>query len=196
MTPAARAGVAATGAASRAPVRALALALALAVAAALAGCVNLAPLAAEPAGETISGRLALRVDATARDPARAVSAAFELRGRPQDGVLALTTPLGSTLGQARWRPGSVTLTTPRETRSYADLAEMTRDVLGESVPVEAWFDWLRGRPWPDAPSAAEAGGFAQLGWSVDVSALGVGGVVATRTSPPPRVTARVRLDTH
>ncbi len=167
-----------------------------ALAAALAGCANLAPHEPAPAGDTISGRLALRVDSTGRDPVRAVAAAVELRGSPEDGVLALSTPLGSTLGQARWRPGSVTLATPRETRRYADLADMTRDVLGESVPIEAWFDWLRGRPWPGAPSAVEAGGFTQLGWSVDVSAIGDGSVVATRTSPPPRVIARVRLDAN
>ena len=163
--------------------------------AALAGCTTLAPLAPALPGEAISGRLALRVDATPREPARAFSAAFDLRGSAGDGVLSLSTPLGSTLGQARWQPGVVTLATPQGTRRFADLDAMTREVLGESVPVDAWFDWLRGRPWPGATSTASASGFAQLGWSVDVSGRAEGSVVAVRTSPPPVVTVRIRLDT-
>jgi outer membrane lipoprotein LolB len=169
---------------------AMAAALAGAV---LAGCANLA-LETPAGGDTVSGRLAVRVDADAAQPARAVSAAFDLRGSAADGALALSTALGSILGQARWTEGRVTLTTPQGTRAYPDLATMTRDVLGESVPVEAWFDWLRGRPWPGAASQAQAAGFEQLGWSVDVSGQPQGRVVATRTAPPPAVTVRILVE--
>jgi hypothetical protein len=61
--------------------------------------------------------------------------------------------------------------TPQGTRRFADLDALTREVLGESVPLEAWFDWLHGRPWPGAASTPEPGGagFGQLGWAVDLS---------------------------
>jgi len=117
------------------------------------------------------------------------------------------------LAQARWSPAEVVLTTPRETRRFASLDELTREALGESVPIEAWFDWLRGRPWPEAPSVlgevapgASAGtastapssprvpSFRQLGWRVDLSQFDAGTIAATREAPAPAVTVRIRLD--
>ena len=179
-------------------------ALVLALAALAAACTTLPP--APPAsGDVLSGRLALRVEPVGSEAPRAVSAAFDLRGDSHAGTLGLSTPLGSMLAQARWSPAEVVLTTPRETRRFASLDELTREALGESVPIEAWFDWLRGRPWPGAPSApvdaapgaspaAPTPGFRQLGWRVDLSQFGAGWVAATRESPAPVVTARIRLD--
>ena len=164
---------------------------------ALAACTTLQP--AQPVGgDALSGRLALRVEASGDAAAKAFSAAFDLRGDPSAGTLALSTPLGSTLAQARWSPAEVVLATPQGTRRFANLDELTRDALGESVPIEAWFDWLRGRPWPGAPSepAPELrAGFAQLGWRVDLASFAADGLLnATRTAPPPTVTVRIRLD--
>ena len=161
----------------------------------LAGCANLAPLAPAGGGDSFSGRLALHVDAQGTTPARAFSAAFDLRGGTRSGALGLSTPLGSMLAQARWQPGEVVLATPQGTRRFDDLDALTREVLGESVPIEAWFDWLHGRPWSGAPSATSAAnGFLQLGWSVDLAGFGEGAVSATRTEPLPVVTLRIRLD--
>ena len=159
-------------------------------------------------GDVLSGRLAVRVDAAGPDAARSLSAAFDLRGTSTSGTLGLSTPLGSLLVQARWSPGEVVLATPQGTRRFTSLDALTREVLGESVPIEAWFDWLRGRPWPGAPNApllatgttastsgaSSPDGFAQLGWSVDLTRFGDGAVSATRTSPAPVVTVRIRLD--
>ena len=157
------------------------------------------------ASDVLSGRLALRVEPVANEAPRSVSAAFDLRGDSSAGTLGLSTPLGSMLAQARWSPAEVVLTTPRETRRFASLDELTREALGESVPIEAWFDWLRGRPWPGAPSAPldaaptapsnpPAPGFRQLGWRVDLSQFGAGTIAATREAPAPVVTVRIRLD--
>lgn len=170
--------------------------VAFAVAILLAACANLAPLA-PAAGDAFSGRLALRVEPLGSAPARAFSAAFDLRGDPGAGALGLSTPLGSMLAQARWMPGEVVLVTPQGTRRFADLDGLTREVLGESVPIEAWFDWLHGRPWPGAPSAtaaASAAGFEQLGWTVDLGRFGDGAVSARRSEPLPVVTVRIQLD--
>jgi len=176
--------------------RVVCMAAALA-AVALAACSTLPP-PAPVAGEALSGRLALRVDATGQASAKAFSAAFDLRGDATAGTLGLSTPLGSTLAEARWSPAEVVLATPQGTRRFASLDELTREALGESVPIEAWFDWLRGRPWPGAPSepAPELReGFAQLGWRVDLGSFAAdGSLAAIRSVPPPTVTVRIRLD--
>jgi outer membrane lipoprotein LolB len=161
----------------------------------LAGCANLAPLPQAGRDDALSGRLSIRVEAAGSEPARSFSAAFDLRGDAHAGTLGLSTPLGSMLAQARWSAAEVSLTTPQGRRVFADLDGLTRDVLGESVPVEAWFDWLRGRPWPAAPSAVRSeAGFEQLGWSVDVGRLADGRVSALREQPRPQVSVRIQLD--
>jgi outer membrane lipoprotein LolB len=165
-------------------------------AALVAACTTVPPAPAAAPAETLSGRLALRVEPVGNEAAHAISAAFDLRGNARAGTLGLSTPLGSMLAQARWSPAEVVLVTPRETRRFATLDALTREVLGESVPVEAWFDWLRGRPWPGAPStpADAPPGFRQLGWRVDLARFGEGTIAATREDPAPVVTVRIRLD--
>ncbi len=162
----------------------------------LAACTTVTPLEPSLGVQALTGRLALKVEAQGQEPARAFSAAFELRGNPSQGALSLSTPLGSMLAQARWAAGEVVLTTPQGTRRYSDLSGLTADVLGESVPVEAWFDWLRGHPWAAAPSTPSAGaaGFEQLGWQVDLARLDAGFVAASRRTPSPPVTVRIQLD--
>jgi outer membrane lipoprotein LolB len=179
----------------------------------VAACTTVPPTPSAGASDILSGRLALRVEAIASEAPRSVSAAFDLRGDSRAGTLGLSTPLGSMLAQARWSPAEVVLTTPRETRRFASLDELTREALGESVPIEAWFDWLRGRPWPGAPSAgidvvpavpadalpatppeSRPPSFRQLGWRVDLSQFAAGTIAATREAPLPTVTVRIRLD--
>ena len=152
---------------------------------------------APTSGDALSGRLAVKVDAWNGAAPRSVSAAFELQGDPKTGRLNLSTPLGSVLAQARWSPGSVVLVTPQGERQFADLDDLTSEVLGESLPVPALFDWLRGRPWPGAVSTATTPpaerGFEQLGWTVNLARFDEAWVVATRAQPPV-VTVRAKLD--
>jgi len=188
-------------------------AVVLAIATLVAGCTTVPPSPDRGTSDVLSGRLALRVDPVADEAPRSVSAAFDLRGDSRAGTLGLSTPLGSMLAQARWSPSEVVLTTPRETRRFASLDELTREALGESVPIEAWFDWLRGRPWPGAASALDVTptaianvstsppqpqpqppSFRQLGWRVDLSQFDAGTIAATREAPPPTVNVRIRLD--
>lgn len=170
---------------------------ALTAALVMTACASV-PRGAEPiVADTLSGRLAVRVEASDGAAARTENAAFELQGNAQAGRLSLSTPLGSVLAQARWAPGSVVLVTPQGERRFDDLDRLTREVLGESVPVAALFDWLRGRPWAGAPSVATIApgelGFAQLGWSVSLARFDDGLVVAKRESAPV-VTVRAKLD--
>ncbi|MEO7336068.1 MAG: outer membrane lipoprotein LolB [Caldimonas sp.] len=165
--------------------------------AAFAGCTTIPTGSAGVAGDTFVGRLSVRVDATAAAPARALSAAFELRGDPRSGWLDLSTPLGSVLAQARWSPSQVVLVTPRGETTFASLDALTAEVLGESLPVAALFDWLQGRPWPDAPvtspATAMGGSFEQLGWAVNLSRFDEA-VVSAHRDRSPAVDVRIKLE--
>ena len=162
----------------------------------IAGCASVEPAAPVTVGDAFAGRLSVRVEPLGSAPARSLAAAFDLRGNPSAGTLGLSTPLGSMLAEARWQPGSVVLVTPQGTRRFADLDALTREVLGESVPIEAWFDWLHGRPWPGAASTPQPAGtgFEQLGWTVDLSRFAAGAVSANRREPLPPVGVRIQLD--
>ena len=177
------------------PARGSALIAASIAALVLAACASI-PQGAQPiGGETLAGRLAVKVDASEGVPARFETAAFELQGTAETGRLNLATPLGSVIAEARWGGGTVALVTPQGERRFADLDALTQEVLGESVPVTALFDWLRGRPWPSAPSTVSTTppGFVQLGWAVDLTRLSEGWVTARRERAP-AVTVRAKLD--
>lgn len=174
-------------------------AAALVCAAWLAGCAGLprAPLGPEALPIVAAGRLAVRVDpGEFGEPPRISSAAFELSGAPERGELRLASPLGTTLAVARWQPGGVWLEAEGRTREFADLDELSREVIGEVVPLAALFHWVRRQPWPGAPAAPLAGaaGFEQLGWAVHTDRADEGLIVAERRTPPPPVTVRVKLD--
>ncbi|MEO6032110.1 MAG: outer membrane lipoprotein LolB [Burkholderiaceae bacterium] len=161
-------------------------------------CVGCAAVPQAPdvlAGDSYSGRLALRVEATPSTPPRALSAAFELRGNARAGRLELVSPLGTLLAQARWAAGRVTLVTPHSEQDFADLDALTREVLGEPIPIAALFDWLRGQPWPGAASSATTAppGFEQLGWTVDLARFD-DALINARRAHAPAVTVRIKLD--
>lgn len=160
----------------------------------LAGCSTMSP-APEGAAEAVSGKLSVQVDAYQGSPARSVSAAFDLRGSAEQGQMQLTSPLGTVMAQAQWRPGEVLLKSSDGEKRFADLPALADEVLGEPLPLDALFDWLRGRPWkgaPHQPLQAPARGFQQLGWTVGLERWNEGWVVAHRNAPP-AVTVRAKL---
>ncbi len=177
----------------------------------LVGCATAPPALTSVKGQTYAGRLVLRIDASDSGPARAVTAAFELRGDAERGGLDLSTPLGSVLAQARWAPGEVSLNTPGRVDRFVDLDALTQTVLGESVPVVALFDWLQGAPWRGAPSAPllasvstesgpsgtanpDARGFRQLGWAVDFGRFAEASSLVAKRETEPAVTLRIQLE--
>lgn len=155
-----------------------------------AGCSTVPPPAS---GDVLAGRLVLQISPGAHTPAQQWSAGFELRGSAQAGELDLTSPLGTTVAQARWRPGQAELHQGGERRAFPGLGELSRQLLGENVPLEALFDWLRGRPWPAASHERTAQGFVQQGWAVDLSGLGEGRLTARRDQAP-TILLRARLE--
>jgi outer membrane lipoprotein LolB len=162
----------------------------------LSGCQTVPQVPAYQARATdahYEGRLAVRVE---NDPQRSFSASFVLEGSGQAGRLSLSTALGSQVAMARWLPGRVWLVDGDGTHEFDDMAELSRRTLGEEIPLEAFFDWLGGRPWPgqsSAPLSGSAPGFRQLGWDVRLDRFGDGLLVAQRLATP-SVTLRAKLD--
>ena len=165
--------------------------VALAAALLLSGCASTPP----PTGGApwTTGRLSLRADATAQQPAQSLSAAFELRGSGDNGELRLNSPLGTQLVAATWMPGQATLRTPEGERQFGNLDELSRQALGEPLPLAALADWLAGRPWPGAAHRLKPEGFEQLGWLVVTQRFSEGWISAQRFMPP-AVMLRVKLD--
>jgi outer membrane lipoprotein LolB len=162
---------------------------------AVAGCAT--PPPAMLPGGALYGRLALQVDADPARAAQSVSAAFDLSGDAERGELRLSTPLGTTLAAAYWGPGEARLITPQGERRFADLDALSREAFGETLPLRALPDWLRGRPWPGASEAARplqpGPGFVQMGWTIDLTRFELGDWQAWRAGPP-GVRLRARME--
>jgi len=148
---------------------------------ALSGCVT-APLnSGAPVSDTgpWSGRLSLTAQT---QPPQRFYAGFTLAGGADTGQLTLTGPLGSALAALRWQPGSATLIQNDQTQTYTSLDELTARATGTPLPMQALFDWLRGRNTPVD------------GWQADLSALAQGKLTAQRLYPPPAAQLRIVLD--
>jgi len=166
-------------------------ALAVLAAAGMVGCATPPRAPGEPAWT--SGRLAVNIAADAGQAAQSMSAAFELRGDDRSGELRLNSPLGTRVAQARWAPGLAVLDTSEGERRFDTLDELSRQALGEALPLAALPDWIAGRPWPAAPHFRRDDGFEQLGWQVVLLRL-ADGVIEARRPAPPAVIVRLRLD--
>jgi outer membrane lipoprotein LolB len=165
------------------------LAFALLLSGLAAGC------ATPPTGESgwTSGRLSLQVDASPERRQQSLSVAFELRGSGDRGELRLNSPLGTQIAQARWAPGLASLRTGDGEQQFDGLDALSREALGEPLPLAALPDWLAGRPWAAAPHSMQPDGFDQLGWHVQTGRLAEGWVTAQRRALPV-VQLRVRLE--
>ncbi len=181
--------------------RLLTAALTLQVAA-LLGCTtpaSLLPSSPQAGGVSLSGRISVRVEPGASGmatSAQSVTAQFELEGRPDDGLLNLSTPLGTRMAQARWLGERAELVGPDGRRQSGHLDILTREALGQSLPVGAMMSWLQGSPADGAASAPLAPpdhGFTQMGWIINLNRWADRLIIATREDPD-RIEVRVKLD--
>ncbi|MEO5732388.1 MAG: outer membrane lipoprotein LolB [Rubrivivax sp.] len=157
----------------------------------LAACATPQPVSG--GSQWISGRMAVRVAASPQRIAQSFNAAFDLQGDGRQGELRLSSPLGTRLATARWAPGLAALQTSDGEQRFADLDQLSMAALGEALPLAALSDWLEGRPWAGAPSAPTAGGFEQMGWTVQTEERAIGAISFVRAAAP-AVQVRVRLD--
>lgn len=131
----------------------------------LAGCAS-QPVGQQPSLEESThwqGRLSLKVFSK---PVQAFSADFDLQGRPADGVLTLTSPLGTTLARMQWDEGSATLQADGKQQDFDSLQSMAQKLTGTDLPVASLFAWLRGQD------------EAAPGWQVDLTELSNGRIQA------------------
>lgn len=145
----------------------------------------------------LSGRLLIKVAATSDQPAQSHSAAFELSGSEQRGQMRLLGPLGAQVALAQWNERSASLLDGNGGRDFPDVATMTSEALGESIPLGALMQWLQGKPWagaPNRPLATATPGFIQLGWSVDLGRWADDALVEATRVDPPGVSVRAKLD--
>jgi outer membrane lipoprotein LolB len=142
----------------------------------------------------LSGRLQIKVEASAATPSRSVASAFDLRGDGVVGELRLNSPLGTRIATAVWSPGNASLATAEGERHYGDLEALSKDALGESLPLRALPAWLRGQPWPGARSLATETGFEQFGWQINLTRFSAEGLIEAARPSPPAVTVRARLE--
>ena len=126
-----------------------------------------------------AGRISLQVQS---EPPQAFFAAFELKGRADQGELALITPLGSTLAVMRWSPLEATLLQGGNATSFATTDSLLLQATGAALPLSALFDWLADKNTP-VP-----------GWQADLSHLNSGRITAVRTVPAPQTHLRIVLD--
>ena len=126
-----------------------------------------------------AGRISLQIQS---EPPQAFYASFELKGRADNGELALISPLGSILGMMRWTPFEATLEQGGSIQRFASTSELLAQATGAAVPVAALFDWLAGI------------NTAAPGWAADLTQQANGRISAKRALPAPPVDLRIVLD--
>ncbi len=126
-----------------------------------------------------SGRISLQVQS---NPPQQLNASFALQGGAQKGQLDVFSPFGTTLATLQWTPQEAVLHQGNQQQRFASITVLTERLTGAQLPMTELFDWLNGQP-----TAVE-------GWQTDVSQLGSGWLIATRTSPAPGVLLKIKLD--
>lgn len=125
------------------------------------------------------GRLSIVVQST---PAQTLTAHFDLQGTAQNGSLALTSALGSTLARMQWTSDTAILHANGETVQFDSLNALVHHATGTELPIASLFAWLKGIP-SDAP-----------GWTADLSALPNGRLSAQRMEPHTPALLKIILD--
>lgn len=145
---------------------------------ALAACSSVHPTKPQPGSQAGAGypgylgywqgKLAVKVYS---NPAKALVANFELQGKPAEGELTLTSPLGTTLATLQWNANAAWLRANGEVQSFASMDALALQLTGTELPIASMFAWLQGHK----QSAA--------GWQVDLSALPQGRIHARHVEP-------------
>jgi outer membrane lipoprotein LolB len=151
-------------------VRVLVVGLALALGACATVPTSSPPVAPEPVADApfdVSGRL------SAKRGSDGAAASFDWSHAPGRDVIALSTPLGTTLAQlTRDADGAALVLPDRPPERARDVATLADRALGMPLPVESLAWWIRGVPHPGSAHAIErdAAGRASVlrqdGWAI------------------------------
>ena len=126
------------------------------------------------------GRFSLKV---LQEPPELISANFEVNGRPEQGELALYSPIGTTLAVARWNSDSAELLQGQKAQSFPSVEAMTLQLTGNSLPLPALLAWL------------DHDGAALPGWSLQSqNSPNHRRVFAKRESPLPQLELTLVID--
>lgn len=155
--------------------------LALAIAGALSGCASpsTSPFSQPMRPDNTAhweGKLSVKVYSA---PVQSFSANFELQGSPHDGLLVLSSAIGTTLAELHWAPHSAILRTDSENRQFDSIESLAREVTGADIPVDSLFDWLAGQP-------GRAGH-----WTADLSDVANGRITAHNGQQRPQAELKI-----
>ncbi len=145
------------------------------------------------------GHFSIKLGPWGQQGSEGQSFTFYLQSHEQSGELDLMTPLGTQLAKVIWTPEGTRIESAQGTQQYASLSDLSTQLLGEDVPLQALPHWLQGLPSPDLPPAtvlADHSGFEQAGWAIDAHGLPEGRLQATRaqTATQRHITIKVRLE--
>lgn len=149
----------------------------------LGGCATFSGHPRQPALAKVGhweGRLSLKV---LKNPPEQFSANFELNGRPDNGELALYSPIGTTLAVARWTPFNAQLLEGQQVKSFESIEAMTLQMTGSSLPLPEILAWL------------DQDGAALPGWTLrSETSPNSRRVFAKRESPSPMLELTLVID--
>ena len=171
----------------------------LVLASALSACSHLAAVphppadapgtAASGAGEAsarlaLQGQLSIKLLAWQDLPAKGLSLGFFFSGHTDQGLLDLMTPLGTLMAQVGWHADEAWVVSQDGRQTYANLDELSRQTLGEALPLRSLVHWMQGQPDPNLPSTPgeQDGVFEQAGWRIDTRELAEQRIQATRNA--------------
>ena len=132
----------------------------------------------------LQGQLSIKLLAWQDLPAKGLSLGFFFSGHTDQGLLDLMTPLGTLMAQVGWHAEEAWVVSQEGRQTYADLDELSRQTLGEALPLRSLVHWMQGQPDPAQPSTPDAqpGVFEQAGWRIDTRELGEQRIQATRSA--------------
>ena len=141
------------------------------------------PLAA-PARLALQGQLSIKLLAWQNLPAKGLSLGFFFSGHTDQGLLDLMTPLGTLMAQVGWHADEAWVVNQEGRQTYPDLDELSRQTLGEALPLRSLVHWMQGQPDPAQPSSLtdQTGVFEQAGWRIDTREFAEQRIQATRNA--------------
>ncbi|OGB03179.1 MAG: hypothetical protein A3G29_09535 [Burkholderiales bacterium RIFCSPLOWO2_12_FULL_64_99] len=137
-----------------------------------------------PSRLALQGQLSIKLLAWQDLPAKGLSLGFFFSGHTDQGLLDLMTPLGTLMAQVGWQADEAWVVNENGRQTYPTLDELSRQTLGEALPLRSLVHWMQGQPDSTQPSTLteQPGVFEQAGWRIDTRELAEQRIQATRSA--------------